>query len=105
MWHPNFPVATEAPEAWETVHRDYPSFGLPGAVKGGESFELKWRAPERSPWRLCLIYSRDTATSVLPAGTTRFEDNYEVIGPVLKSQLFPMSEHGLEPESCSADSS
>jgi hypothetical protein len=57
----------------ETVHRDYPSFGLPGVMKGGETFEFKWRAPERSPWRLCLIYSKNTATSVLPAGTARFE--------------------------------
>jgi hypothetical protein len=63
---------------------DYPTFDLPGAFKGGQTFEFKWRAPAQGPWRLCLLYSKDTATPLLPEGTERFEDEYEVIGPELR---------------------
>jgi hypothetical protein len=70
-------------DEWTTVHSDYPTFDLPGALKGGQSLEFRWCATEHRPWRLCLLYSKDTATALSPDGTERFEDNYEVIGPVL----------------------
>jgi hypothetical protein len=86
VWNERVQVRTEGAQSadeWKTVHSDYPTFDLPGAFKAGQTFEFKWRAPAQGPWRVCLLYSKDTATPLLPEGTERFEDNYEVIGPEL----------------------
>ena len=85
------PSAGTAPEVsglakihagWETVHNDYPSGpGSPHIDIGKSSeFEVNW--PRRTPWRVCIIYSKEWLGDERkpPVSGRQWGGDYEVIG-------------------------
>ena len=71
---------------WETAHNDYPSGTNAPHIDAGESGEFAVDWPGRSPWRVCIIYSKEWIGDERkpPVSGRQWGGDYEVIGPQMK---------------------
>ncbi len=71
---------TISPSGWETIQDDYPS-ATSAVCEPGSSIEFWVTKPVMTPWRVCILYSRELSESDRPKDSQRsWGGNYEVIG-------------------------
>ncbi|HZQ47533.1 MAG TPA: hypothetical protein VFC07_11005 [Verrucomicrobiae bacterium] len=68
------------PSGWETIQDGYPS-ATSAVCETGSSIEFSVGKPIMTPWRACILYSRELSDSDRPKDSQRtWGGNYEVIG-------------------------
>jgi hypothetical protein len=71
---------------WETVHNDYPAGPDSPQIAPGKSAEFAVSWPGRTPWRVCIIYSKEWIGDERkpPVRGRQWGGDYEVITPEMK---------------------
>lgn len=70
-------------QGWKTVHDDYPTGNKLARIPPGGTDQITAEWPDKEPWRVCVLYSKERKIEPNPAGRREYTGNFEVISAEL----------------------